>query len=230
MNPFPVILASGDVNDDISAIMGAFAIYVTDIVRGGIARSALPRDFFDLYALDYYYSQVCNGGHCQFIGNSGGMLDANVDHALRGSEMLAMPELGRLLTECRDWSDANPEERDKLAGWELWPEALERLDDRFFEDDFMEFDVTGHSAYVACQSECVRAWIENATRRTSFRSRNKYSLAAGAWLVRYPGTRILPREEAVAATETVIRACSRPSWRPDRIARHLAARFTMMGW
>lgn len=44
------------------------------------------------------------------------MLDANVDHALRGSEMLVMPELGRLLTECRDWSAANPEERGKLAG------------------------------------------------------------------------------------------------------------------
>ena len=115
------------------------------------------------------------------------MLDANVDHALRGSKMLVMPELGRLLTECRDWSAANPEERDKLAGWELRPDALERMDDRFFEDDFIEFDVPGYSAYVACQSECVRAWVDNATRRTSFRSRNKYSLAAGAWLVGYPG-------------------------------------------
>jgi len=148
--------------------MGAFAIYVTDIVRRGVARSALPRDFFDLHALDYYYSQVCNGGHCQFIGNSGGMLDSNVDHAPRGSEMLTLPELGRLLTECRDWSDANPEERDKLAGWEFWLEVLERLDDRFFEDDFMEFDVAGHSAYVACQSECVRTWIENAASEPAF--------------------------------------------------------------
>lgn len=229
MKPFPIILASGDVNDDISGIMGAFAIYVSDIVRRGVARSALPPGFFDLYALDFYYSQVCNGGHSQFIGNSGGVLDENVDHALRGSEMLAMPELGRLLTECREWSDANPEERDK-AGWDLWPEALKRLDDRFFEDDVIEFDAPGYSAFVACQSESVRAWIENATRRTSFRSRNKYSLAAGAWLVGYPGTRILPREEAVVATETVIRACSRPSWRPDHIARHLAARLTMISW
>ena len=230
MKSFPIILASGDVNIDISGIIGAFVSYLNDIIACGVARSALPCEFFDLYALDFYYSQVCNGGHCQFVGNSGGMLDANVDHALRASGMLAMPVIGQLLTDCREWSDANPEERDRLAGWDHRPDALELLDDLFFDEDVMEFDVAGHSAYLACQSERVREWIENATRQTSFRSCHKYLLAVGAWLIGYPGTRILPREQAVAATQTVVRAHTRPSYRPTKIAQHVAALLKMRHW
>lgn len=115
MRPFPIILALGDVNDEIYGITGAFVRYVNDIAGRGLAKSVLPHDFLDLYALDNYYWQVWNGGHCQFIANSDAMLGANLDHALRGSEMLAMPELAQLLMECRGWCDANPEERDSLA-------------------------------------------------------------------------------------------------------------------
>lgn len=230
MRPVPIILASGDVDDEIYGITGAFVRYVNDIVGRGLAKSVLPRDFLDLYALDYYYWQVWNGGHSQFIANSDAMLGANLDHALRGSEMLAMQELAQLLTECRDWCDANPEERDSLAGWNVRPKALDFLDDRFFAKDCMELDDAGHSAFVANQSDAVRAWIEMTTTRTSSRSRNTYCLAAGAWLIEYPGTQLLPREEATKATQTVILAYSQPPWRPDRIARHLAAWLKMMSW
>jgi len=230
VRPFPIILALGDVNDEIYGITGAFVRYVNDIAGRGLAKSVLPHDFLDLYALDNYYWQVWNGGHCQFIANSDAMLGANLDHALRGSEMLAMPELAQLLMECRGWCDANPEERDSLAGWDVRPKALDLLDDRFFAEDLMELDDAGHSAFVASRSDAVRAWIEMTTTRTSSRSRNKYCLTAGAWLIGYPGTQILSREEAMTATETVILAYSQPSWRPDRIARHLAARLKRMSW
>lgn len=204
MTDFPIILREGDVHDEVYGITGAFVGFVNDLIRGGVQAKDLPGAFLDLYALDFYYWQVCNGGHSQFVGNSGARLQADLDHAIRGAALIGMPDLAQLLEDCRDWCDANLDERDRQDGSANRASALNALDDRFFLQEFMDHDETGFAAFVASQPASTRAWLEEAARHSQFRARNRYCLASGAWLSAYPAIRILPADEASAALATII--------------------------
>ena len=92
MTDFPIILCEGEVHGEVYGITGAFVGYVNDLIRGGVQTKDLPGAFLDLYALDFYYWQVCNGGHSQFVGNAGARLQADLDHAIRGAALIGMPD------------------------------------------------------------------------------------------------------------------------------------------
>jgi len=206
MTDFPIILREGEVHGEVYGITGAFVGYVNDLIRGGVQTKDLPGAFLDLYALDFYYWQVCNGGHSQFVGNAGARLQADLDHAIRGAALIGMPDLAQLMEDCRDWCDANLDERDRQDGSANRASALDALDDRFFSQELMDHEEAGFAAFVASQPTLVRAWLEEATRHSRFRSRNRYCLASGAWLRAYPGIRILPRDEVSAAVAAIVTA------------------------
>lgn len=205
---FPIILHKEEANAGIGEPVGLFVNYVNTLLRGGVPAEGLPGAFLDLYALDFYEAQVRNGGHSQFVGNSGGRLRANLEHALRGAQMLGMPELVQVLRECRDWCEANPVERDRQDGWSHRAVVLDALDNRFYA---MEYDDVAYASFVVEQPEKVQGWIKAATEATEFRARCKYRLLAGAWLLKQPNTELLPGGDIEAAVERILKQHARAS-------------------
>jgi hypothetical protein len=205
---FPIILDQDDANAHIGGPVGSFVDYMDALLRGGVSSDDLPVAFLDLYALDFYQAQVRNGGHRQFIGNSGGLLQANLAHSLRGAQMLGLPELAQLLGECRSWCEANPIACDRQDYWNNRPTILSALDRRLYA---MEYDDVAYSAFVAAQHETVQAWIEVATEADGYEARNAYRLAAGAWLLMQPDTQRLSGDDVAASLENILRQHARPS-------------------
>src|SRR3954452_22579319 len=69
-------------------LTGAVVDYVNQIQRVGVfTRGELPAAAMQAYHADYYLAQVNNGGHSQFIGNTGiAMLPTTSGDALAGLE------------------------------------------------------------------------------------------------------------------------------------------------
>jgi len=198
---FPIILHKHEINSAIYAPIEAFVDFVNMLLRGHVPSDKLPVAFLDLYALDFYDKQVRNGGHSQFIGNSGARLQGNLEHALRGARTLGVEELEQLLEECRDWCEANPIERDRQDGWSHRAAALDTLDDRLY---IIEYDDDAFTSFIEEQPETVRVWINAATEVTDFRARSKYHLAAAAWLLKQSNTRLMQDNDADAAIESIV--------------------------
>lgn len=205
---FPIILYKDAANAGICEPVSLFVYYVNALLRGDVPAEDLPRAFLDLYALDFYEKQVNNGGHSQFIGNSGARLQANLEHALRGAQMLGVEELVQLLSECRDWCEANPGERDRQNGWSNRAAALDALDERLYA---LEYDDIAFASFVAEQPETVQTWIKAATGATDFRARSKYYLAAGAWLLKQPTTELLASGDVDAGLQKILKQHARAS-------------------
>lgn len=203
---FPIVLHKETEFTGVGELIEMFVYYVNTLLRGGVASEDLPRAFLDLYALDVYEKQVRNGGHSQFIGNSGGRWKANLEHALRGAQMLGVEELAQVVSECQDWCEANPTERDGQNGWSVRAAFLDPLDERLYR---MEYDDSGYAAFVAAQPATVQDWIRAATEASTFQARSKYLLAAGAWLLKQPDTQLLPYNEADAAIERILKKLAR---------------------
>lgn len=200
--PFPVLLAEEEANRGVWGPAELFVDYLNRLLRAGVQASVMPGAFLDLYALDFYCGQVRNGGHSQFVGNSGGRWQANIEHAMRGATMLDLPTLAQLLGDCGDWCAAHPRERDQQDGSSHRAVALDDLDDRFFAMDFRD---GGYERFVAAQSERVKTWITSATEASDYQARSPYLLSAGAWLLDRPGTRLMPGREMDAALKDVLR-------------------------
>lgn len=102
--------------------------------QGQYRRWEMPEEAMQIYHADYYYAQVCNGGHSQFIGNS----RLNPFTLADAEAGLAAMNAGVFL-DCfqtmRAWVDANAEEAGQQDGFENRSEVLEELDNVFFEAD-----------------------------------------------------------------------------------------------
>jgi Domain of unknown function (DUF4375) len=97
------------------------------------ANHELPAEVLGIYCADYYLAQVNNGGHSQFVGNSGQSLAANIEYALPGLKAIGAEEQYRTLADLKDWITANPEEATAQNGFSSRATDLETLDTRFFE-------------------------------------------------------------------------------------------------
>jgi len=97
------------------------------------ANHELPREVLGIYYADYYLAQVNNGGHSQYVGNSGKGLAANIDYALQGLETIGAEEQYRTLAGLKAWITANPEEAAAQNGFSIRAPELETLDARFFD-------------------------------------------------------------------------------------------------
>ena len=200
MTEFPIILMRETLASAVYEPISVLVHYVNGLLTLGVHDTQMPRYLIDLYALDYYQGQVRNGGHSQFIGNSGNTLSQNMQHALRGATLLKLDAVTQILTECRDWCDAHPDECEQQNGFSERAAPLELLDSRLYA---VEYDDAGYAGFVAAQPEHVQDWIKTATNASDFYARSQYHLAAAAWLLTQPNTRILPHEEAVAAMRKI---------------------------
>lgn len=91
------------------------------------------------YHADFYLAQVNNGGHSQFIGNTGvAMLPTTSGDALAGLKAMGASAQHQILQEMMDWVQANPGEAALQDGSETRAAALNALDTRFYEADRLQ--------------------------------------------------------------------------------------------
>ena len=87
----------------------AVVYYVNEIQRVGVYKGReLPAVAMQAYHADYYLAQVNNGGHSQFIGNTGvAMLPTTSGDALAGLKAMGAAAQHQILQEMMDWVKAN---------------------------------------------------------------------------------------------------------------------------
>lgn len=113
----------------------AVVYYVNEIQRVGVYKGReLPAVAMQAYHADYYLAQVNNGGHSQFIGNTGvAMLPTTSGDALAGLKAMGAAAQHQILQEMMDWVKANPGEAALQNGFGERAAPLDALDRRFYE-------------------------------------------------------------------------------------------------
>ncbi len=111
----------------------AIVDYVNDVQQAGVfARHEMPAKAMQAYHADYYLAQVNNGGHSQFIGNSGELLRTITADALAGLEAMGARTQHQILIEMAAWAVANPADAGAQDGFSVRAEPLDGLDKRFY--------------------------------------------------------------------------------------------------
>jgi Domain of unknown function (DUF4375) len=115
------------------AVTQAVVDYVNDMQRAGVyPRHEMPAAAMQVYHADYYRTQVNNGGHSQFIRNTGiAMLPTTSGDALAALQAMGAGAHHRILVELLAWVKANLAEAAKQNGFSARADALKALDDRF---------------------------------------------------------------------------------------------------
>jgi hypothetical protein len=115
------------------AVTKAVVDYVNDIQRAGVyPRHEMPPVAMQAYHADYYLAQVNNGGHSQFIRNTGiAMLPTTAGDALAALHAMGAGAQHQILIEMLAWVKANLEEAAKQNGFSAGADVLKALDDRF---------------------------------------------------------------------------------------------------
>jgi hypothetical protein len=102
--------------------------------RGLYHRHELPQFALQAYYADYYLAQVNNGGHSQFIHNSGRKAKQIFADALAGLTAMGATAQAGLLQEMIAWFDANPAIANEQTGFSGGRAPfLDGLDDRFYD-------------------------------------------------------------------------------------------------
>lgn len=104
---------------------------------------AIPEEAVTSAAVDYYVCEVENGGHNQFIGNSG--WDSNLRHKIRGGlAILGLSELVEVFTALEFFAASDPE---KFHASDWSDPTLQRLD-RQFNEISLENVFTHHAGWL----------------------------------------------------------------------------------
>ena len=106
----------------------AISEFVHDVIRvGAYLPHELPPKAMLVHHIGYYVGQVSNGGHAQFIGNSGETFQTVAAGALNGLKAMGAKGQHQVLAEMVAWTAANSEEvREARA------KALSGFDKRFY--------------------------------------------------------------------------------------------------
>lgn len=116
-------------------LTGAVVDYINEIQRTGVyTRHELPGVAMQAYHADYYLAQVYNGGHSQFIGNTGtAQLPTTTGDALAALKAMGAGVQHQILLEMMDWVETHPDEAAAQDGFTQRAPALKALDTRFYE-------------------------------------------------------------------------------------------------
>lgn len=121
-------------------LTSAVVDYVNEIQRVGIySGRELPAVAMQAYYADYYLAQVNNGGHSQFIGNTGvAMLPTTCGDALAGLKAMGASVQHQILQEVMAWVEEHPGEAAQQNGFETRAAVLNALDTRFYEAEQLQ--------------------------------------------------------------------------------------------
>ncbi|AWL99785.2 DMP19 family protein [Bradyrhizobium amphicarpaeae] len=122
--------------EEAGSLVEAVLCYVEQMQYvGSFSRQELPEVAMQLYHASYYYAQVLNGGHSQFIVNSDRLLQITCIDALAGLKAMGDVDRSQILQEMMVWMDEHPDEAARQDGALTSADALDELDDRFYELD-----------------------------------------------------------------------------------------------
>lgn len=109
-----------------------FTNHLTQV--GRFNRTEIPTAAMQAYHCDFFLAQVLNGGHAQFVGNSGALLGPILDDVVAGLQAMGAQDYLTSVQVMVDWIAANPEEASLQTGFTggIAPE-LKALDAPFFE-------------------------------------------------------------------------------------------------
>ena len=199
----PLILPDTVLDGDIFDPLALFVSYVNQLLAGGYTPATLPPDFAALYRVDYYNAQVRNGGHSQFIHNSGDALEDNLAAAARGAALLELPALETVIADCAAWCRANPEEAARQTGFDVRAEALDPLDQRLYGGKMTDEAL---AALIADQPQDVATRLKARLYRDrpGMYDRSDYHIAFWLWVARHPNLRLVPADGLAAARQDVL--------------------------
>lgn len=106
--------------------------YVNLLLREGFQHETIDLEFSALYMLDFYKSQVDNGGHSQFVGNCGPRLEATIERATLGANLVGLPEFADLLSRCAQWCRDNPDQAALQNGFKHRAPELDVFDSELY--------------------------------------------------------------------------------------------------
>ena len=127
--------------------------YVKALTLDGCYRdSELPAEAIQAVSAESYLGEVNNGGHRQFVFNSGGNYRLNCLNALSGLRSMGAQEHAALLGAMVDWVEHN---FDELVSSEEQfappPDFIRELDTKFYE-------LEERSPMAAMSARWIRAW------------------------------------------------------------------------
>lgn len=136
-SPMPIILSDSSFNEseyrDDDIVQGVVN-YVNAMFDSGLyRRHELPSLALQAYHADFYLAQVNNGGHSQFIHNSGHKAKHIFADALAGLSAMGAATQAGLLQEMIAWVDGNPTAASEQTGFSGGRAPfLDSLDDRLY--------------------------------------------------------------------------------------------------
>lgn len=141
--------------ENADSLTGAVVDYVNAIQRTGIyARHEMPAVAMQAYHADYYLAEVLNGGHSQFIGNTGlAMLPTTAGDALAGLKAMGATAQHQILQEMIAWVEENPDEAAEQDGFSQRAATLDELDERFYEAE-------GQQPMTPLAARWITGWSE----------------------------------------------------------------------
>lgn len=133
----PSILVSESLfrSDDPHDLPFAVVLFVNGLIHDGFyERDELPVEAMWSYHVDYYLAQVNNGGHGQFVGNSG-WAESTVADIRQGLAAMRLAEAAAIFADLQRFAAEAPERFARAAeggGFGDIDPVIEALDDRFF--------------------------------------------------------------------------------------------------
>jgi len=160
---------------------------VVDFVNHAIGtarflRQEIPLQAMQAFHVDYYIAQVNNGGHSQYVGNSG-WHQYQIDDIRAGLAAIGIEDGIELYEDLCAFADSHPEEfRDGMAarGFGAFPEFFDKADKLFFaglDDRLMK----GNSEWIR-SLDCLLVLEEGQYRKvmTELPGRNPHAAQRGA--------------------------------------------------
>src|SRR5262249_51011548 len=128
--------------------------YVNHLQREGVYHAReMPAPALQAYHADYYLAQVNNGGHSQFIANTGANLLTTSADALAGLKAMGADAQHRILGEMIAWAKANPQEAAAQNGFSVRAKLLDELDPRFYEAEKQTSMIDRSARWIAGWSD-----------------------------------------------------------------------------
>lgn len=117
------------------AVVSAVNTFKTTLIETGrFRREELPLRAIQAANADYYVGQIENGGHSQFIGNSGDQVETNASGALAAFQAAGADKEAQILVELLAWLSSNKGTASSQTGFnDDVPSELKALDERFFK-------------------------------------------------------------------------------------------------
>ena len=128
----PLILPTDAFTGSIYDPMEWFCDFAAFLSENGYTDQTLPDWILHLHRLDYYASQVGNGGHSQLIHNSYSQLESVLTNAARGASLLGLKDHQDIIQRCEAFCRSHLDMSQTNTGLEVRHPTLDALDDEWF--------------------------------------------------------------------------------------------------